>query len=313
MTIKPMLAQEFSERGIEFPVYAQPKLDGIRCIASAEGLFTRNGKPIVSVPHVVAALAPVFAAHPGLVLDGELYAHGLKTEFQRIWSIVRKRSLSEADRQDALVMQFHAFDVASSDLSFTARPDMLASVLAGTGDEVVTVETVRADSMDALDECYRRWLADGYEGQMVRTDPAYVHGRTRALTKRKVFETHEFEIVAVHEGSGAWAGYAKSVTCRMDNGEEFDAAVHMPHGVSVAMLDDADAYAGRMATIRFQGYKDRGVPRFGHLIDVDRDDMDFGDADGLSGGGTLPRNQAKQGFPGPTRRRPGISDTSNDT
>lgn len=59
--------QEFSERGISFPVYPQPKLEGIPCLATAEGLFyPQRHKPIVSLPHVVGALAPVFARIPAL-------------------------------------------------------------------------------------------------------------------------------------------------------------------------------------------------------------------------------------------------------
>ncbi|MGY6498075.1 MAG: hypothetical protein ACXIUP_07590 [Microcella sp.] len=84
------------------------------------------GTDDVALLQQVARIVPVEALHPGLVLDGELYAHGLKVEFQVICSIVGKRRLSESDRQDALVMQFHAFDVASSDAPFSARAAMLS-------------------------------------------------------------------------------------------------------------------------------------------------------------------------------------------
>ncbi|UTU09525.1 hypothetical protein CcrBL47_gp239c [Caulobacter phage BL47] len=38
--------------------YFQPKLDGFCCIAQKSGLTTREGEPIVSVPHIMEALAP---------------------------------------------------------------------------------------------------------------------------------------------------------------------------------------------------------------------------------------------------------------
>jgi len=47
--VEPMLAKNFEDyqEELNYPVYSQPKLDGIRCIATKNGLFSRNGKPIV--------------------------------------------------------------------------------------------------------------------------------------------------------------------------------------------------------------------------------------------------------------------------
>jgi DNA ligase-1 len=56
---KPMLAQKFEEF-VPFS-FAQPKLDGVRCIATKDGLFSREGKPIPGAPHVFEALQPLFA------------------------------------------------------------------------------------------------------------------------------------------------------------------------------------------------------------------------------------------------------------
>ena len=47
---QPMLAGDWNKRKakVKFPVWTQPKLDGIRCIARQDGLWTRSGKRIVS-------------------------------------------------------------------------------------------------------------------------------------------------------------------------------------------------------------------------------------------------------------------------
>jgi hypothetical protein len=61
---EPMLAHEYSNYEklvFTVPTYAQPKLDGIRCIKDGK-LASRNGKPIVSCPHLEGE---------GLMLDGE--------------------------------------------------------------------------------------------------------------------------------------------------------------------------------------------------------------------------------------------------
>ena len=46
---EPMLAGKWEDRKdkIEYPIYSQPKLDGIRCIVTIDGMFSRNGKPII--------------------------------------------------------------------------------------------------------------------------------------------------------------------------------------------------------------------------------------------------------------------------
>ncbi len=39
------------------------------------GLWTRNGKPYVSCPHIIELLKPIFDIHPTWVIDGEVYSH----------------------------------------------------------------------------------------------------------------------------------------------------------------------------------------------------------------------------------------------
>lgn len=90
---KPMLARKYEKFSQGF---AQPKLDGIRCVARKEGLFTREGQPIRGAPHIHETLMPVFGKQPELVFDGELYNHELKDDFNTIISLVRRRSLTPA-------------------------------------------------------------------------------------------------------------------------------------------------------------------------------------------------------------------------
>ena len=68
-----MLADKYdAKKHTNFPYYSQPKLDGIRCLISKDGMQSRNGKPIVSCPHIMEALDPFFKKYPNVVLDGEL-------------------------------------------------------------------------------------------------------------------------------------------------------------------------------------------------------------------------------------------------
>ena len=91
-----MLAQKFEDRvdGLSFPLYTQPKLDGVRCIVYMQDgelvAKSRQGKPIDTVVHILEELKPFFEQSPNAVLDGELYNHDYKNDFNKIISLVRK-------------------------------------------------------------------------------------------------------------------------------------------------------------------------------------------------------------------------------
>ena len=111
--IFPILAHKFSEQGhkIKYPALAQPKLDGHRCTSqrsvtvSDEGVLTklslwsRTRKPILSVPHISFALTEVGIER----LDGELYNHDYRANFEDLSSFIRQEEPIEG--YDAV--QFH--------------------------------------------------------------------------------------------------------------------------------------------------------------------------------------------------------------
>ena len=59
---EPMLALNYDDRKaeVQYPIYSQPKLDGIRCIVRMEGdelvARSRKGKVIDAVPHILSSL-----------------------------------------------------------------------------------------------------------------------------------------------------------------------------------------------------------------------------------------------------------------
>ena len=69
---EPMLAAKWEDykNKVEYPLYSQPKLDGIRCIVTKDGMFSRNGKEIISAPHIRKALYKFFKHDPDTILDG---------------------------------------------------------------------------------------------------------------------------------------------------------------------------------------------------------------------------------------------------
>ena len=50
----PMLAHPFNQKKkeIKYPCFVQPKLDGVRCVAVGDELFSRNGNPFPTLNHI---------------------------------------------------------------------------------------------------------------------------------------------------------------------------------------------------------------------------------------------------------------------
>ncbi len=245
---RPMLAERLTGE-IAFPVYAQPKLDGVRCVARAEGLFSRDGKTrFVSTPHVEAALAPLFAADPLLVLDGELWAADL--DLAEIAGLARRSAPAPA-------IAFYVFDLASSD-PFEDRTKRVAELVALAGSEAVAlVETTPIADREALDAHYRHALAAGFEGQMIRLPRApYGRGRVADMLKRKPEEDAEAEIVGVEVGEGGKVTLALRVSC-----EVFKAPAPLKEKDRRRIARIGAGLVGLEATYRFTGLLPSGAPR----------------------------------------------------
>ena len=267
---KPMLAKKYEGDVADsdpYGVYSQPKLDGVRCIANREGLWTRQGKPIEAVPHIHDALADFFAEHPDAVLDGELYNHDLKDDFNEIISLVRKQKPSDEHKaRTARIVQYHVYDYPSFDDGFVGRAIGMKERLSALHSEdspIVLVETARVQSQTHLDELYSEYIANGYEGQMVRLGGVkYEQKRSKSLLKRKEFKDEEFEVVAVNEGVGNRSGMAGFITYRLPDGREFGSGIKGTHDYCKQLLADADKYVGGTGTVRFFDYTPDGIPRF---------------------------------------------------
>ena len=105
---QPMLAHKYEDYQDEIDwergVLISPKLDGLRCIITKNGMFSRNGNPILSCPHIFEAIKPIFKDHPEYIFDGEIYCHKLKHNFNKIISLARKTKPTQEDFDEAALL-----------------------------------------------------------------------------------------------------------------------------------------------------------------------------------------------------------------
>ena len=297
---EPMLAHNFKDRKheLKYPVYSQPKLDGIRCIVRKEGDTlvgrTRNGKEIECIPHILQSLNSFFLAHPNAILDGELYNHDLRDNFNKITSLVRKQKPVKSEKmtdnayakkvkeyQERLVeaeqtIEYHVYDVpylhdsctekTSFDMRFTELKNSL-NIGIVIQHNVTLVETTEVFNESDLDNLYGQYLDLGYEGQMVRKDAPYENKRSTTLLKRKEFVDSEYRVIDIEIGNGNRSGTAKHLVCYCDKTKQtFNSNIKGSFDYLKEIYDNRKDYIGQLATIKYFQLTPDGIPRFPYAI-----------------------------------------------
>lgn len=260
--INPMLAKSYAEQGdkIKFPCAVQPKLDGIRCISINKSLWTRTRKPINSVPHILKDILET--NNFKIVLDGELYNHKFKNDFEKITHIVNQKKEVSKDHE---VVEYHVYDMPSNE-SFLNRNLELKEIFKKIppASPLKLVETLIVNDELELEEAYEKFKRQGYEGAMVRNlDAPYEYKRSNHLQKIKEFEDSEFEIIGGEEGRGKLQGHLGAFICKTNDGTEFKVKMSGETKLLKHYWENLKHHLGMALTVKFQGLTGKsGVPRF---------------------------------------------------
>jgi DNA ligase-1 len=224
---KPMLAtpiNKVKEEIIDWSnAWVQPKLDGHRAMFD-EFLYSRQGKEI-KLPHITDEILDnwVDVAH----LDGELYCHG-KT-LQEIGSLIKK------PREESHAIAYHVYDLVL-DVPYEERFARLRKLLGVTEDmglkHIKLVETHRVYSMGEAMQYHEKWVAEGYEGGILRhgTDGYEDDKRSKQLLKIKGYIGEEGDTEATIIGFKRGTPYIRPektyecciFICETPEGVQFD-------------------------------------------------------------------------------------------
>lgn len=272
--IKPMLAKKWTnyKEKTPFPVYTQPKLDGIRDIENEQDSRSRTNNPFASVPHIHSEALQLLELLPeNIKLDGELYNHLFKNDFERITELVGTKNPTAQDfNESEKLVQYHIYDLYLEDTPFNQRTQLLEKAFkAKSWKYLKLVDTYLVHNQEELDKYYEEFLEAGYEGQMIRTPgSSYQFGRTKDLLKRKEFIDDEFEIIEVLEGDGNRSGMAGAFRVKMKNGKVCKAGLEGGEERYIKYWKQRDSLKGLMATVRYQGLTKDGCLRFPTLHSI---------------------------------------------
>ena len=253
--IKAMLAHKYNPDKADYPAYIQPKLDGVRCLFTKDGAFSRAGNQFMNVEHIEYDLKPVFNRYPNLILDGELYNHGLKDDFEKIISLVRKQKPTDADKAEAeRLIQFHCYDYIETvmDKPYSYRSDQL------TCSDMYNycikyVETTLVNSKDSAQLRHQYNLNNGYEGSILRLNGPYQCKRSYNLQKFKDFHDTEATIIGYVDGKGKREGTLGKFLMQDDDGVEFGCPPGKGYNYKMLadMLTNIHNYIGKRATFTY--------------------------------------------------------------
>lgn len=266
--LKPMLAQK-DIRKIKYPGFTQRKYDGVRCFSFVTTYtvekYSRNGKLFEHLDHLDDDLAAIGEfLECSVIVDGELYSHDMS--FQSIISSVKRAQPSN------LKIGLRVYDIIPIQNTHLPQGDRMGLLRKLRKrlqlEHIEFVKTSLVKSETTLKEKFQKYISEGYEGLMWR-DPKtpYEFGaRSYGLIKYKVFDEEEFRITGVEEATGRDSGTAIFVLERtLPNRTTPIVFRARPMGTREERAEyftNQQKYIGEMATIKFQGYSDDGVPRF---------------------------------------------------
>ncbi|WP_103637228.1 DNA ligase [Campylobacter concisus] len=248
---------------------ASEKFDGVRAYWDGENLLSRQGKKL-NAPLSFTKNFPKFA------LDGELYAKELK--FEEIQASVMDKL---PDEKAWGRLKFHIFDVPEASGGLLTRLEILAKFLKNEpNDNLIIIKQIKMRDNAQFLKFTEEIILNGGEGAVVREPNApYERKRSKNALKFKKFKDAECEVIAVNKGSGKYANFAGSLTCKALGGKDDKEKAGEPKEGTIfkigSGLSDKNRQdppkIGSIITYKFQNLTANGKPRFPIFLRVRED------------------------------------------
>jgi ATP-dependent DNA ligase len=216
--INPQLCKTFDQEKFDWTgkeLIAEPKYDGLRAIVVVDNgkaeAFSRNGKPLYNVDHILEELEQRFTDITGSwVFDGEFYTKDWNLSMGIVKSSVTKHAQSKEVRYhvwDLLTLEEwkDGKSITTLDIRFATLQLMIELF-----DTQYThcVEQVRVSNLDQARTAFCSYLDKGYEGIILK-DPKseYELGkRSKGWMKWKPLFDADLMVIEAYEGNGKHAG-----------------------------------------------------------------------------------------------------------
>lgn len=210
-----------------------------------------------------------FQNHPTVVLDGEIYKHGLSLQ-----QISGKARL-EKDTSGCDILQYYIYDIMIPDVPFKDRLLLLSEIkndlnLGFDPDkefeddelriQIVPHTLIKGDNiLDQIWKLHDQYVAEGWEGCVARDASKNYKfgGRGMEMIKFKNYQDDEFEITGIAEGL---RDEDMCFTCVTSTGIGFKAKPMGSREVKEEYRKNIDKIIGKKATVKFFYLSDDGTP-----------------------------------------------------
>ncbi len=261
--VKPMLCKVYDpedSKSKNIKWLCSKKLDGLRTfIYMKDGELhtaSRGGSDYdIAATYILqdSYIKDLFEKCPNLVLDGELYRHGWN--LQKISGLGRLETLHPDHSQ----LKFYCYDFVDEKKSFKERWEFLKSLIVPCNSLLTIVEHVEVCNNDEINKLHDDWVANGYEGLVMRDpDKPYKCGaRDRRMMKKKSFIDGEFEVTGFTEGLREEDFVFNLIT---NEGKPFEAKPIGDRALKSWYREHMEELIGQMATVKYFHLTPDGIP-----------------------------------------------------
>jgi DNA ligase-1 len=202
--MKPLLATNYDESKLAFPLGVQPKIDGVRGLTTEGSLTGRSLKK-----HKNKYATKFFSTPEYRFLDGELAAGD-----ERDPELCRKTSRALSTIEGEPFLLWHVFDFVGASVvggEYLERYNYLCQYITheqsqGRCQNARVVPMHICNNLDELLHMDNLWLSEGYEGTIIRNLTAsHKQGRSTVnkgeLLRIKRFIDAEARVLSIEEGN----------------------------------------------------------------------------------------------------------------
>ncbi len=210
-------------------IIIERKYDGVRALShltesDAVELYSRTGIPYVGMNHIETELKSIFKNNHNIYIDGEIYKHSYR--LQDINGAISGKS--RLDRNDLEYWIYDVYDTSNTHMGAYERKILLQSLINEQYSHIKLVPWTFVNSMNDINKYTEIYISEGYEGSILRKrneiyEPSVNNRHSVNILKVKKFETAEFVVTGMKDGTRGKDVGAVIFICKTDTGLEFSA------------------------------------------------------------------------------------------
>lgn len=279
--ILPQLAYDYKklnnwETAINAKVWlVSKKLDGLRMLIRKIGTeivaYSRKGQVYpLAAKHITKELVEFFDKYPNIILDGELYEHGMHLkDISGIGRIKLQKKWDEKGKK----LTFNCFDFIdlnkpeSTNLErwlflqyWYSKGILPTSEAFSLVSQTCIYSDDKGTALEKIQKFHDEAVAEGYEGAMIKESqaPYQIDKRSFTILKFKQFTDSEFKITGVTPGNKRPEDFV--VICETEEGKTFEAQPTGTVEERLKLLQELPTLIGKMATIKYFNLTPDGIP-----------------------------------------------------